>query len=65
MLEGAQLENDEEEEEQKKLLTRAYGNLAVCFNKENKPRSACVACQKVPYPNAKSYFQYVRFPFQI
>ncbi|XP_033224551.1 inactive peptidyl-prolyl cis-trans isomerase FKBP6-like isoform X2 [Belonocnema kinseyi] len=57
MLEGAQLENDEEEEEQKKLLTRAYGNLAVCYNKENRPRNACVACQKVPYPNAKTYFQ--------
>ena len=57
ILEGANLENVEEEEEQKKLLTRAYGNLAVCYNKENKPRNACAACQKVPNPNAKTYFK--------
>lgn len=60
MLEESRLHNDEEEEEQKKLLSRLYCNLAVCFNKENKPRNTCVACQKVPYPNAKSHFHFGR-----
>lgn len=59
MLEGSRLNNDTEEEEQKKLLSRTYTNLAICFNKENRPRNACVACQNVAYPNAKSYFKYV------
>lgn len=57
MLEEARLNNDEEEEEQKKYLSRIYCNLAVCFNKENRPRNACVACQKIPNPSAKSYFK--------
>ncbi|XP_051169978.1 inactive peptidyl-prolyl cis-trans isomerase FKBP6-like [Leptopilina boulardi] len=60
MLEGSRLNNDTEEEEQKKLLSRTYTNLAICFNKENRPRNACVACQNVAYPNAKSYFNFGR-----
>lgn len=60
MLEEARLNNDEEEEEQKKYLSRIYCNLAVCFNKENRPRNACVACQKIPNPSAKSYFNFGR-----
>lgn len=57
ILEYAQLKNDEEETRQRALLTRVYGNLAVCYNKENKPRCACSAINQIPTPNAKSRFK--------
>lgn len=56
-LEFARLADEKEEIAQKKLLTRVYGNLAVCFNKENKPRCACTAINQIPTPNAKSHFK--------
>lgn len=60
LLENADLKNDEEEEEVNKLLSKAYGNLAVCYNKENMPRHVCMACNKVPIPNAKIHFNHGR-----
>lgn len=59
-LEFARLADEKEEIAQKKLLTRVYGNLAVCFNKENKPRCACTAINQIPTPNAKSHFNHGR-----
>ncbi|XP_023290805.1 inactive peptidyl-prolyl cis-trans isomerase FKBP6 isoform X2 [Orussus abietinus] len=59
-LEDAQLENEEEEREMKKVLTRVYGNLAVCYNIENMPRQACSACNRVPFKTAKTYFNHGR-----
>ncbi|XP_043469541.1 inactive peptidyl-prolyl cis-trans isomerase FKBP6-like [Leptopilina heterotoma] len=60
ILEYSQLRNDEEEGRQRALLTRVYGNLAVCYNKENKPRCACSAINQIPIPNAKSHFNHGR-----
>lgn len=59
-LEEAQLDNDEEEIEMKQMLSRAYQNLAVSFNRENEPRRACIACNQVPNKTAKTYFNYGR-----
>ncbi|XP_024936423.1 inactive peptidyl-prolyl cis-trans isomerase FKBP6 isoform X2 [Cephus cinctus] len=59
-LETAQLNNDEEEKEMNRLLSRAYTNLAVCFNKEGMGRQACMACNSVPIPTAKTHFNYGR-----
>lgn len=58
-MENAELKDDKEEEEVKKLLSRSYNNLAICFNKEEMPRRACMACNKVPIPTVKTYFKYV------
>lgn len=54
------MKNDEEEEEVNKLLSRAFGNLAVCYNKEDKPRHACMAINRVPIPNVKTHFNHGR-----
>lgn len=58
-LENVRLQNAEEETEMNKLLSQAYINLAVCYNKLGKPKMACTACNKVPNRTAKSYYQYV------
>ncbi|KAF7383084.1 hypothetical protein HZH68_014933 [Vespula germanica] len=58
LLENAELKDDKEEEEVKKLLSRSYNNLAICFNKEEMPRRACMACNKVPIPTVKTYFNH-------
>ncbi|XP_043267445.1 inactive peptidyl-prolyl cis-trans isomerase FKBP6 [Venturia canescens] len=60
MLEKVPLENDEEEEEMKRLISRVYGNLAICYNKEDKPRQACKNCLRVPNPTAKTHFHHGR-----
>ncbi|XP_035727793.1 uncharacterized protein LOC118444057 [Vespa mandarinia] len=56
LLEDAELKDDKEEEEVKRLLSRSYNNLAICFNKEEMPRRAAIACNKVPIPTVKTYF---------
>ncbi|KAK2586048.1 hypothetical protein KPH14_012045 [Odynerus spinipes] len=60
LLENAELNNDEEEEEANKLLSTAYGNLAVCYNKEGMSRHACMACNKAPTRNVKIHFNHGR-----
>ncbi|OAD62431.1 Peptidyl-prolyl cis-trans isomerase FKBP6 [Eufriesea mexicana] len=60
LLEEAELNNQEEEDKAKTLLSRGYNNLAVCYNMENMPRRVCNACNKVPIPTAKTYFNYGR-----
>ncbi|KAH0540365.1 inactive peptidyl-prolyl cis-trans isomerase FKBP6-like [Cotesia glomerata] len=59
-LENSHLDNDEEEKRYNSLLSRAYQNLAVCYNKENIPRKACIACNNVANKTAKTYFHYGR-----
>lgn len=58
-LETIKLKDDVEEKEMNKLLSQAYTNLGLCYNKENLPLKACIALKQVPIPTAKSYFQYV------
>ncbi|XP_074095214.1 inactive peptidyl-prolyl cis-trans isomerase FKBP6-like isoform X2 [Cotesia typhae] len=59
-LENSHLDNDEEEKRYNCLLSRAYQNLAVCYNKENKLRKACIACNNVTNKTAKTYFHFGR-----
>ncbi|XP_015126020.1 inactive peptidyl-prolyl cis-trans isomerase FKBP6 [Diachasma alloeum] len=59
-LEEAELEGEEDQDEMKKLLTRAAQNLAICYNRENMPRQACIACNEAPYKTAKIHFHYGR-----
>lgn len=59
LLEEAELQDDKEENEAKRLLSRSYNNLAICYNKEEMPRRAALACNKVPIPTAKTYFKYI------
>ncbi|XP_017877748.1 inactive peptidyl-prolyl cis-trans isomerase FKBP6 [Ceratina calcarata] len=59
-MEEAKLANDQEEQEANALLSRGYNNLAICYNKENMPRRACSACNRVVTPNAKTYFNHGR-----
>lgn len=58
-LETVKLKDSKEEEETNELLSRAYTNLAVCYNKLNMSRSACMACHRVQIPTAKSHYKYV------
>ncbi|KAK0166176.1 hypothetical protein PV328_004618 [Microctonus aethiopoides] len=57
-IEDAQLDNEEEEAEMKRLVSRLYQNLAICYNKENMPRQACISCNKVVNKTAKTYYHY-------
>ncbi|XP_008560701.1 inactive peptidyl-prolyl cis-trans isomerase FKBP6 [Microplitis demolitor] len=59
-LEDSKLDNDQEEERYNSLLSRAYQNLALCYNKEDMPRKACIACNNVINKTAKTYFHYGR-----
>ncbi|XP_015185328.1 PREDICTED: inactive peptidyl-prolyl cis-trans isomerase FKBP6 [Polistes dominula] len=58
LLENAELKDDNEEKEVKMILSRAYNNLAICFNKIDMPRRACMACTKVPTPTVKTHFNH-------
>ncbi|XP_031845588.1 inactive peptidyl-prolyl cis-trans isomerase shutdown [Nomia melanderi] len=64
-LERAELKNDEEEGEFNKWISRGYSNLAVCYNMENMPRRACIACNRVPIPSAKTHFNHGRALFKM
>ncbi|XP_039305328.1 inactive peptidyl-prolyl cis-trans isomerase FKBP6 isoform X2 [Solenopsis invicta] len=57
-LENVKLKDEAEEIEMNKLLTRAYVNLGICFNKQNMPTRACMALRRVPNPTAKSYYHF-------
>ncbi|XP_057324177.1 inactive peptidyl-prolyl cis-trans isomerase FKBP6-like [Microplitis mediator] len=59
-LEDTKLDNDQEEERYNSLLSRAYQNLALCYNKEDMPRKACIACNNVINKTTKTYFHYGR-----
>lgn len=59
-LEEAALKDQEDEDEVNRLLSRGYNNLAVCYNIENMPRRTCIACNRVPTPTAKTYFNHGR-----
>ncbi|XP_034945848.1 LOW QUALITY PROTEIN: inactive peptidyl-prolyl cis-trans isomerase FKBP6 [Chelonus insularis] len=59
-LQEAKLDNDEEEHRMNKLTSQAFQNLAVCYNKEDMPRKACIACNQVINKTAKTYFHYGR-----
>ncbi|XP_053979048.1 inactive peptidyl-prolyl cis-trans isomerase FKBP6 isoform X1 [Hylaeus volcanicus] len=59
-LEMAELKDQAEEDEFKRLLSRGYNNLAVCYNIENMPRRVCNACNRVPLPSAKTHFNFGR-----
>ncbi|CAL7934498.1 unnamed protein product [Xylocopa violacea] len=64
-LEEAELQNEEEENEAKNLLSKGYNNLAVCFNRQNMPRRACCACNRVSIPTAKTHFNFGRALWKI
>ncbi|XP_057336203.1 inactive peptidyl-prolyl cis-trans isomerase FKBP6-like [Microplitis mediator] len=53
-------DDNDEEERYKSLISRAYQNLALCYNKEDMPRKACIACNNVINKTAKTYFHYGR-----
>lgn len=57
-LENVQLRDSLEEKEMNELLTKAYTNLAICYNKINLPRNACIACKRAPVPTAKTHYKY-------
>jgi len=56
-LEIVKLKDAEEREKMNQLLSRAYTNLGVCYNKMEMPRNACMACTRVPIPTAKSCYK--------
>lgn len=58
-MESVKLKDGMEEEKMNELLSRAYINLGICYNKENMPNKACMALFRVPIPTAKSHYQYV------
>lgn len=47
LIEECTLKDIEEQAEQQKLRLRILTNLAVCYNKENLPKKACVACNDI------------------
>lgn len=53
-----QLKDSLEEKEMNELLSKAYTNLAICYNKIELPRNACMACRRVPIPTTKTYYKY-------
>lgn len=62
MLHRCRLADEEEEKVQEKLLIKLYINLAVCYNKVNKPLMACTACNELNrlkslWNNGKVLFQ--------
>ena len=57
-LENVQLIDSSEEKEMNKLLSKAYTNLGVCYNKIESPRNTCIVCRRVPIPTAKSYYHF-------
>lgn len=54
-----QLKDSFEEKEMNELLSKAYTNLGICYNKMELPRLACIYCRQVPIPTAKCYYKYV------
>ena len=64
-LEEAELKNQQDEDEYNKLLSRGYSNLAVCYNMVNMPRRVCIACNRVPTPTAKTFFNHGRAFFRM
>ncbi|KAM0731719.1 Inactive peptidyl-prolyl cis-trans isomerase shutdown [Formica fusca] len=57
-LENVQLKDSLEEKEMNELLSKAYTNLAICYNKIELPRNACMACRRVPIPTTKTYYNF-------
>lgn len=62
MLHRCRLADEEEEKVQIKLLQKLYINLAVCYNKVNKPLMACTSCNELNrlgslWNNGKVLFQ--------
>ncbi|XP_012527508.2 inactive peptidyl-prolyl cis-trans isomerase FKBP6 [Monomorium pharaonis] len=57
-LETVKLNDESEEEEMNRLLSRAYTNLGICYNKENHPTKACFFLRQVPNPTAKSHYHF-------
>ncbi|KYM99352.1 Peptidyl-prolyl cis-trans isomerase FKBP6 [Cyphomyrmex costatus] len=57
-LESVKLKDDDEEKKMNELLSRAYTNLGVCYNKIDLPTKACLALRNVSKPTAKSHYHY-------
>ncbi|XP_072757123.1 inactive peptidyl-prolyl cis-trans isomerase FKBP6 [Anoplolepis gracilipes] len=57
-LENVQLIDSLEEKEMNELLSKAYTNLAICYNKIELPRNACMACRRVPVPTVKTLYHF-------
>lgn len=57
-LENVQLKDSFEEKEMNELLSKAYTNLGICYNKMELPRLACIYCRQVPIPTAKCYYNF-------
>lgn len=64
-LETCRMNSDEEQLEQQEFLVKMYTNLAVCYNKIDKPRKACSMCNEIGRiskigNNCKALFQHGR-----
>ncbi|EFN78601.1 FK506-binding protein 6 [Harpegnathos saltator] len=57
-LEMVKLKDSAEEQEMNELLSRTYTNLGVCYNKMDMPRNACMVCNRVPFPTAKTHYNF-------
>jgi len=63
MLENCHLKDEEDEAKHQHMLLKLYINLAVCYNKQNEPKKACVMCRHALYiqpRNAKALFNFGR-----
>lgn len=69
-LELCHIENAEEQKEQQKQIVSLYTNMAVCFNKINKPAKVCSMCNEIARisdinKNCKALFQEGRAYFKL
>ncbi|XP_028033981.1 inactive peptidyl-prolyl cis-trans isomerase shutdown-like [Bombyx mandarina] len=65
ILHKCRLADEEDEKIQEKLLIKLYINLAICYNKINKPLKTCIACNELNrlnalWNNAKALLQNAR-----
>ncbi|XP_012221039.1 inactive peptidyl-prolyl cis-trans isomerase FKBP6 [Linepithema humile] len=57
-LERVKLKDIEEETEMNSLLSQAYTNLAICYNKLDMPHNTCMACVRAPAPTVKTHYHH-------
>lgn len=64
-LETCRISDEAQQVEQQEFLVKMYTNLAVCYNKTDKPRKTCMMCNEIGRiskldSNCKALFQYGR-----